>query len=123
MATDTDILFTEFGGSMAWRAADLRDDEWRLALPGPVITELGAVVDKVRGATVLGQEDTGARMNRIAKAELQGEDLMSIDQLLARVDQVSTADVHDVARDLLAAPASLAVIGPYADADTFASSR
>ena len=52
MATDTDILFTEFGGSMAWRAADLRDDEWRLALPGPVITELGAVVDKVRGATV-----------------------------------------------------------------------
>ena len=37
---------------MAWRAADLRDDEWRLALPGPVITELGAVVDKVRGATV-----------------------------------------------------------------------
>lgn len=78
---------------------------------------------QVRGATVLGQEDTGARMNRIAKAELQGEDLMSIDQLLARVDEVSTADVHDVARDLLAAPASLAVIGPFADADTFASSR
>ncbi|MFA7323631.1 MAG: pitrilysin family protein [Candidatus Nanopelagicales bacterium] len=74
---------------------------------------------QVRGATVLGQEDTGARMNRIAKAELQGEDLLSIDQLLERVDRVTTADVHAVAADLLSVPASLAVIGPFQDAAAF----
>ena len=37
---------------MAWRAADLRDDEWRLALPDPVLAELGAAVDHVRGGPV-----------------------------------------------------------------------
>jgi predicted Zn-dependent peptidase len=74
---------------------------------------------QVRGATVLGQEDTSARMNRIAKAELQGEDLMSIDQLLARVDEVTPEAVHEVAIDLFSQKSSLAVIGPFEDASIF----
>ena len=74
---------------------------------------------QVRGATVLGQEDTSARMNRIAKAELQGEDLLSIDQLLARVDDVTPDAVHGVAAELLSQKSSLAVIGPFEDASVF----
>jgi len=74
---------------------------------------------QVRGATVLGQEDTSARMNRIAKAELQGEDLLSIDQLLARVDEVTPEAVHAVAVELLSQKSSLAVIGPFEDASIF----
>ena len=74
---------------------------------------------QVRGGTVLGQEDTSARMNRIAKAELQGEELPSIDQLLERVDAVTPEAVHAVAAELLATQASLAVIGPFEDASVF----
>jgi predicted Zn-dependent peptidase len=74
---------------------------------------------QVSGGTVLGQEDTSARMNRIAKAELQGEELMSIDQLLARVDEVTPDAVHAVAIELLSQKSSLAVIGPFEDASIF----
>ena len=58
-------------------------------------------------------------MNRIAKAELQGEDLLSIDQLLARVDDVTPDAVHGVAAELLSQKSSLAVIGPFEDASVF----
>jgi predicted Zn-dependent peptidase len=74
---------------------------------------------QVRGATVLGQEDTGARMTRIAKSELHADPLLSIDSLLARVEAVTSDDIRTVARDLLTAPATLAVIGPFDETTTF----
>ncbi len=75
---------------------------------------------QVRGATVLGQEDPGARMSRIAKSELHADPLLSIDALLAKVDAVTADDVRTVARDLLSAPTTLAVIGPFDETHTFA---
>lgn len=74
---------------------------------------------QVRGATVLGQEDTGARMTRIAKSELNADPLLSIDNLLTRVDDVTSDDIRSVASDLLTAPATLAVIGPFDETTTF----
>jgi predicted Zn-dependent peptidase len=74
---------------------------------------------QVRGATVLGQEDTGARMTRIAKSELHDDPLLGIDDLLARVDAVTSDDIEAVAQELLAAPATLAVIGPFDETTTF----
>jgi predicted Zn-dependent peptidase len=74
---------------------------------------------QVRGGTVLGQEDTGARMTRIAKSELHDDPLLSIDGLLAHVDAVTSDDVRSIARDLLTAPAALAVIGPFDETTTF----
>jgi predicted Zn-dependent peptidase len=96
------------------------------------LTQLQAVADhgltdeeilrgkgQVRGGTVLGQEDTGARMTRIAKSELHDDPLLSIDGLLAHVDAVTPEDVRSIARDLLTAPATLAVIGPFDETTTF----
>lgn len=74
---------------------------------------------QVRGATVLGQEDTGARMTRIAKSELHDDPLLSIDQLLDRVDHVTADDIRSVAAELLTAPTTLAVIGPFDETTTF----
>ena len=74
---------------------------------------------QVRGATVLGQEDTGARMTRIAKSELNGETLPSLSQLIGRIDAVSVDDVRAVAGELLRGPATLAVIGPFDETTTF----
>ncbi len=85
----------------------------RLAADGLSEEELARAKGQVRGATVLGQEDTGARMTRIAKAELIQEPLLTIDQLLERVDAVTPDDVLSLSRDLLASEPTLAVIGPF----------
>jgi predicted Zn-dependent peptidase len=74
---------------------------------------------QVRGGTVLGQEDTGARMTRIAKSELHDDPLLSIDGLLGHVDAVTSEDIRSVAHELLTAPATLAVIGPFDETTTF----
>ncbi|MBE1534888.1 M16 family metallopeptidase [Actinomadura algeriensis] len=70
---------------------------------------------QLRGATVLGLEDTGSRMTRIAKSELVYESLMPVDEVLARVEAVTLDDVRAVVADVLDAPQALAVIGPVPD--------
>jgi predicted Zn-dependent peptidase len=70
-----------------------------------------------KGALVLGLEDTGSRMTRLGKGELVYGELLTVDDLLARVDAVSVDDVRSVAAELLTEPMSLAVIGPFADHD------
>jgi predicted Zn-dependent peptidase len=67
----------------------------------------------VKGSYVLGLEDTGSRMSRLAKSELLYDDLMTVDELLGRVDRVTLDEVNELAHDLLSAPMSLAVVGPF----------
>jgi len=76
---------------------------------------------QVRGSTVLGHEDPGARMTRIAKSELHGDPLLPISGILERIDAVTGAQVRDVARELLDAPMTLAVIGPFDESTQFAA--
>ena len=70
-----------------------------------------------KGSFVLGLEDTGSRMSRLAKGELLYDDLMPVDELLARVDAVTVADVNALAAELLGRPMSLAVVGPFGEHD------
>jgi len=42
-----------------------------------------------------------------------------MDTLLSRIDAVSPADVHEVARELLVGPFTLAAIGPFDETHTF----
>jgi predicted Zn-dependent peptidase len=70
-----------------------------------------------KGSLVLGLEDTGSRMSRLGKGELLYDELLSVDEILARVDAVSADDVRSVAAEVLGADPSLAVIGPFADHD------
>jgi predicted Zn-dependent peptidase len=64
------------------------------------------------GSVVLALEDTGSRMSRLGKGELLYERPLTVDELLARVDKVSLAEVNQVAEQVLATPMSLAAIGP-----------
>jgi predicted Zn-dependent peptidase len=66
-----------------------------------------------RGGYVLGMEDSGSRMSALAKGELVYGELLAVDELLARVDAVTTDQVNAIAADLLARPMSLAVVGPF----------
>jgi predicted Zn-dependent peptidase len=92
----------------------------RVAADGVTPEEITRGKGMVKGSYVLGLEDTGSRMSRLAKSELLYGDLMSVDDLLARVGRVTLAEVNQVAADLLAQPMSLAVVGPF-DESAFAT--
>jgi len=68
---------------------------------------------QVKGGVVLGQEDTGARMSRIAKGELLYDEIPSIDNVLDRIDAVTHDDVRDLAARLLGDEPTYALIGPF----------
>ena len=61
---------------------------------------------------MLGLEDTGSRMTRLGKAELVHDELLSIDEVLARIDAVTLDDVRTLAAELFTRPEILAVVGP-----------
>lgn len=70
---------------------------------------------QLRGSVVLGQEDAGSRMSRIAKGELLYGEIPSIDDIVARIDAVTEEDVAALAGELLREPITYAAIGPFAD--------
>jgi len=72
---------------------------------------------QLKGALVLGLEDSGSRMSRIGKGELVYGDILEVDDLIGRIDAVTPDDVRQVAAGLLGQPLSLGVIGPFADTD------
>ncbi|MCW2570691.1 MAG: processing peptidase, partial [Frankiales bacterium] len=79
--------------------------------------ELRRSKGQMRGSLVLGLEDTGSRMSRLGKGELVHGELLSVDEVLARIDAVTLEDVLAVARDVLTRPLSLGVLGPFGDKD------
>jgi len=98
-----------------------RDQLADVAANGITAEELARARGQLKGSFVLGMEDTGSRMGRLGKAELVYDELVSVDEVLARVDAVSLDDVAAIAGELLSRPATLAVIGPFDDPKPFAA--
>jgi predicted Zn-dependent peptidase len=84
-----------------------------IAADGVTPEEIARGKGMVKGSYVLGLEDTGSRMSRLAKSELLYGDLMAVDELLARVDAVTLDEVNAVAAELLSTPMTLAIVGPF----------
>jgi predicted Zn-dependent peptidase len=70
-----------------------------------------------RGGLVLGLEDMGSRMSRIGKGELSYGEVLTVDDVLARIDAVSPEDCRAVAAEVLRRPQCLAVVGPFTEPD------
>lgn len=64
--------------------------------------ELDRAKEHVKGRLVLSGESTAARMSRIARAILHGLPLLTLDEMLARVDAVTVDDVSALASELFA---------------------
>jgi predicted Zn-dependent peptidase len=84
---------------------------------GITARELDRGKGMLAGSVVLELEDTGSRMSRLGKGELLYERPLTVDELLARIDGVSLAEVNELAEQLLGSPMSLAAVGPLADGD------
>jgi predicted Zn-dependent peptidase len=93
----------------------------QVAADGITAEELRRGIGQLKGAYVLGMEDTGQRMSRLGKAELAYGELLSVDEVLRRIDAVTLEDVAAVAAELLVAPQTLAVVGPFEPDRDFAA--
>jgi predicted Zn-dependent peptidase len=69
----------------------------RLRSDGVSGEELERAKEHVKGRMVLGLESTAARMTRIARSTLFGVPLLSLDEMLARIDAVDTAELGELA--------------------------
>lgn len=98
-----------------------REEVLRVITDGLTEEEIVRGKGQMRGGLVLGLEDTGSRMSRIGKGELVFDELLSVDDLLARIDAVTPEQIAEVASDVLTRPMSLAVIGPYEEDRDFSA--
>jgi len=75
--------------------------------------ELDRARENVKGRLVLALESTSSRMSRLGSFVLGGLPLLSLDELIARVDAVRVEDLEELATELLAPERlSAAGIGP-----------
>jgi predicted Zn-dependent peptidase len=94
------------------------DELARLREDGISADELGRSKENVKGRLVLSLESTASRMNRLGLAVLNGLPLLSIDEVVERIEAVSLEDVNGLIRELLA-PDRLSAAAIGADEDVF----
>jgi predicted Zn-dependent peptidase len=73
----------------------------------------------VSGSLVLSQEDTGSRMTRIGKSELFYGQVLSFDEILREIAQVTPEQIKEIARQILPVSPTLAVVGPFRSKSKF----
>ncbi len=79
-------------------------DELRQLIIEPIETsELEKVKNQVKGSLVLSLENMFNRMNRLAKQDIYYNEFQTVDQFLARVEEVKIADVQALAEELFQA--------------------
>ncbi|HEY5155971.1 MAG TPA: pitrilysin family protein [Acidimicrobiales bacterium] len=88
-----------------------------LLADGITVAEHEVALGYLQGATLLGLEDSGSRMARLGANLTVRDELISIDDHLARLRAVTRDDVARVLHRVLAAPSVLSVVGPFDAAD------
>lgn len=75
--------------------------------------ELERAREHVKGRLVLSEESNAARMNRIGRAVLHDMPILTLDEMLARVDAVTGSDIDQLASELFSGRVlDAAAIGP-----------
>ncbi|MEX0426399.1 M16 family metallopeptidase [Nocardioides sp. DS6] len=92
--------------------ATVRDELANVAAEGITAEELELGKGQLRGGLVLGLEDSASRMSRLGRAELVHDELLTIDDVLARIQAVTLEDCAKVAAEVFSRPELLAVVGP-----------
>ncbi len=76
--------------------------------------ELARSKGHIKGSLVLNLEDSGGRMTRVGKSELCQGEILGVDELILRIDDVTTDKVQTLARGLFENnPLVLTVVGPF----------
>jgi predicted Zn-dependent peptidase len=62
--------------------------------------ELQRAKESVKGRLVLAQESTGARMARLAGSVLFDLPILTLDEMIAKIDAVTAEEIHEIAAEL-----------------------
>jgi len=90
----------------------------RISADGVTQGELDRARENVKGRTTLSNESTLARMNRLGSAVLMGIPVLSLDEVLARLDAVTLDEVAALSAELYD-PAQLSAAGVGGSEDAF----
>jgi predicted Zn-dependent peptidase len=123
MFTETGT-FSVYAGTTPTKAQEVlsivRGELGDLAGGGLTAEEIERAKGHMKGSLVLSLEDTSGRMSRIGRSEISHGEILSVDEVLGRIDNVSREDAEQVAGEVFARPMALAVIGPFTP-ETFAA--
>ena len=79
--------------------------------------ELEVAKGHFRADLLLSLEDSGSRMSRIGASLLLYGEVLTVEQLLGRIDEVSLDSVRHLAKRLLGSERVLAAVGPFDEGD------
>jgi predicted Zn-dependent peptidase len=112
-----------YAGTAPARVSELLqviDDEVaKLVATGVTESELAVAKGYIEGSLVLGLEDSGSRMARLGRSLMARDEIVTVDDQLARIRAVSADDVAAVATRVFGSPRSLSVVG-HVDASVLA---
>ena len=92
----------------------------RLREDPATVEELARAKENAKGRMVLALESTSARMNRLGSNLLAGTPLLSVDEMVERIDAVTVEDLSQLVTDLYD-PALLSAAGVGPDEELFKS--
>jgi predicted Zn-dependent peptidase len=84
-----------------------------LATAGLAAEEFERARGHMKGSLVLSLEDPGGRMSRLGKSEISHGEVLTVDQILKRLDHVTIDDANRAATRVLTQPLALTVLGPF----------
>jgi len=90
----------------------IRHEMAKMIAEGVTESELERVREGSKGRRALSMESTTSRMMRLGEAETTGTEILSIDEIMERLDEVTLDDVQRVAGEALGGHQALSVIGP-----------
>ncbi|RJQ33408.1 MAG: insulinase family protein [Actinobacteria bacterium] len=119
--------FTLYAGTSPNKAKEviaIMQDQLQLLVDEKVATEeLNRAKQHLKGQLVLGLESTSHRMMRLGKSELAHGEILSVDELINRIDAVSQDDIQGIAKQLFVpSKMILTIVGPF-DIEHFSSSE
>lgn len=92
----------------------IMDELMKIAVFGITDEEHKRSQDNIKGSLILNLESTGHRMGRLGKAEIIGGEILALDEIIERINNVSKEDINNMAKELISQKkAVLAVVGPF----------
>lgn len=80
--------------------------------------ELDAAKGHLKGSIAMSLETSSSRMRRLGRAELIEGEIPSLDEIVARIDAVTSDDIERVVERVIAdRPRTLATVGPFSATD------
>jgi predicted Zn-dependent peptidase len=88
------------GDNLTEAMSVIADELGKLQAEPATAEELHRAKENLKGRVLLSLESTGARMNRLGSEILAGVPLLSLDEVVAKIDAVSIDDIAELAHEL-----------------------